>query len=256
MTATLDGVKNELWTVRDPALQKQVVELMAGKPIYIADGHHRYTMALQYQKDHPNLPPDHAANFALFVLIGMQDAGLLILPTHRIIGGLTDFDPVVLRAKLAANATLSELAVSADAVHEYAEKVLPHRPPHTFGLFDGKTQKLYELRITNPDVLKTLEPNQSPAWRSLDVAILQRYLLDETIGPAFAPGRDLTKAYTADPNAIVAMTDGTNRQIALILKSTPLAALEELAKHGEVMPQKSTYFFPKLATGMVLNPLD
>jgi len=249
-TATLDGVKNELWPVTDPAIQAKVAQLISPRPIYIADGHHRYTMALQYEKDNPT------ANYALFVLVAMQDPGLLILPTHRIIGGMNRFDPAAMRARLGANAELTELAISPDGVDEYADQIMPLKPPHTFGLYDGANQTLYELKLKNPDVLKSLEPNQSDSWRQLDVAILQRYLLDEVIAPTFAPGREITKGYTADPKAIVTMTDGERRQIALLLQPTPLKALEELGRHNEVMPQKSTYFFPKLATGMVMNPLE
>ena len=246
MTATLDGVKNELWTVTDAAAIKDVTNLMADKPVYIADGHHRYTMALQYQKENP------AADCALFVLVAMQDPGLVILPTHRILGGLAAFSVESLRSKLGSNAQLTDVSGGAGGVAHYADEVLPAQPAGTFGVFDGKTKKLYELRITNPDVLATLEPGQSKAWRSLDVAVLQRYLLDEVI----TPGGQATKSYTAYAEQIPGMTDGATRQIALLLRPTPLAALEELGRHNEVMPQKSTYFFPKLATGMVLNPLD
>jgi uncharacterized protein (DUF1015 family) len=258
--ATMERVKNELWAVTDPEVHKAVAETMALTPIYIADGHHRYTMALQYQKEQAELhggvlPAEHAANFVLFVMVAMQDPGLLILPTHRILGGLKGFDPAVLRVRLGGNASLTELAVSSDGVDEYVEQVLPFRPAHTFGLYDGKTQKLFELRILNSDVLKTLEAGHSNAWRSLDVAILQRYLLDETIAPAFAANGEITKSYTANPHEVAPMTDGVNRQVALLLKPTPLGALEALGRHNEVMPPKSTYFFPKLATGMVLNPV-
>jgi uncharacterized protein (DUF1015 family) len=87
------------------------------------------------------------------------------------------------------------------------------------------------------------------------VAVLQRYLLEEVIQPSFAPNRDIVKAYTARPREIVELVDNKNFQLALLLKPTPLHALEELGKTGEVMPQKSTYFFPKLATGMTINPI-
>ena len=87
------------------------------------------------------------------------------------------------------------------------------------------------------------------------MAILQRYLLDEILQPKFAGGKELTKGYTADPFEVAPNTDGQQYQIALLLKSTPLGALEQLAVHNEVMPQKSTFFYPKLATGMVMNPL-
>jgi uncharacterized protein (DUF1015 family) len=80
-------------------------------------------------------------------------------------------------------------------------------------------------------------------------------LLDEIIQPNFAGSNQLTKRYTADSTQVVPMTDGKTSQIALLLKSTPLNALEQLGHHNEVMPQKSTYFFPKLATGMVMNPV-
>jgi uncharacterized protein (DUF1015 family) len=254
-SATLDGVQNDLWSVHDSTIHNAILDAMKSNPVYIADGHHRYTMALQYQKESGNIPPDHPANFALFDLVSMQDDGLLILPTHRIIGGLTNFDPARLSTALGTDAQLIELSDGSQDVAHFAEHVLPTRPPQTFGLFDGARRKLFELRILNPDILAKWEPNQSPSWRSLDVAILQRYLLDEVLTPAFAPSGQLTKSYTADPKQIVPMTDGTQRQVALILKPTPLKALEELGKHNEVMPQKSTYFFPKLATGMVLNQL-
>ena len=83
----------------------------------------------------------------------------------------------------------------------------------------------------------------------------QRYLLDEVIQPSFAEGTEITKGYTADATQIVPQVKGYLYQVALLLQSTPLHALEELGKHNEVMPQKSTYFYPKLATGMVINSL-
>jgi uncharacterized protein (DUF1015 family) len=252
MSGRLNDVNNDLWTVNDAGTIAEVTRLMADKPIYIADGHHRYTMALQYQKEQGALPPDHPANYALFVLVAMQDPGLLILPTHRVIGGLPPFSADLLRQRLGANAELTGLPGGAEAVPKFTDHVLPSRPRGTFGLYDGKTKKLYELRVTHPDVLGTLEPNQSAAWRSLDVAVLQRYLLDEVI----APGGTATKAYTAYASAVAGMTDGVIRQIALLLRPTPLSALEELGRHNEVMPQKSTYFFPKLATGLVLNSIS
>jgi uncharacterized protein (DUF1015 family) len=141
-------------------------------------------------------------------------------------------------------------------VSAFARDILPKQPPHTFGLFDGQTRKLYQLRLKDPDILRPIEPDKSDAWRRLDVAILQHYVLEKLIGPKFAPpGQEITKGYTADPDEIAPQTDGQRYQIALLLQSTPLHALEELGKHKEVMPQKSTYFFPKLATGMVINPL-
>jgi uncharacterized protein (DUF1015 family) len=185
----------------------------------------------------------------------MQDDGLLILPTHRLIGGLGGFDPAAFRSALGDNFDFVETPLGADHVDEFVNNVLPLQPVHTFGLFDGQTRKLYQLTLKNPDILSPLEPDRSDAWRRLDVAILQRYLLDEVLQPKFGGGKELTRGYTADPFGIAPQVDGSRYQIALLLKSTPLGALEQLAEHGEVMPQKSTYFYPKLATGIVMNPL-
>ena len=260
LSGTLDGVQNDLWSVIDAETENAVIDLMGAKPIYIADGHHRYTTALQYQREQEQanggpLPPAHPANWCMFVLVGMQDDGLLILPTHRLIGGLASFDIETFRATVRDNVEVAETPLGPDKVDDYVSKILPLQPAHTFGLYDGKTKKLYQLTLKNPDVLKPFEPNQSDALRRLDVAVLQRYFLDEVLQPKFAGGKELTKGYTAYGNEIVPQVDGSKYQVALLLKSTPLGALEQLGRHGEVMPQKSTFFFPKLATGLAMNPL-
>jgi uncharacterized protein (DUF1015 family) len=261
MSATLGEVKNDLWSVSDSEAENTVIDFFATRSIYIADGHHRYTMALQYQKEMTeksggSLPPNHPANFCLFDLVPMQDDGLLILPTHRLIGGIPSFDAAAFAQALGPTVDVNRLPISEAQLPEYIDSILPKQPPGTFGLFDGRTRKTWQINFENPDVLATLEPEHSPAWRKLDVAILQRYLLDEILKPKFAGGQDPTRGYTADSHAVAKMCDGTKYQIALLLKPTPLHALEELGKTNEVMPQKSTYFYPKLATGMVLNPLE
>jgi len=259
-TAILDRVRNDIWSMPDAEVENRVIDLLARSPIYIADGHHRYTTALQYQKEAhqqtgAQLPPAHPANWCLFVLIAMQDDGLQILPTHRLIGNLAAFDIGAFGRAVADNFEIKPLAVPPEKLADYAAHMLHRQPQHTMGLYDGRSKRLYQLHLKNPDVLKPIEPSHSDAWRRLDVAILQRYLLDEVIAPKFAAGKELLKGYTAEPNDLAARTDGNAYQIALLLQATPLHALEELGKHGEVMPQKSTYFHPKLATGMLINPI-
>ena len=260
-SGVLDGVQHNLWSVIDAELENEIVDLLGTKPVYIADGHHRYTTALQYQKEMEQqnggkpLPEKHPANWCMFVLVGMQDDGLLILPTHRLIGGVEGFSAAAFKSAVSQVFDVVQTPLGPTHVDEFIQNVLPSQPAHTFGLYDGQEKRVYQLTLKNPDVLRQLEPNHSDAWRRLDVAILQRYLLDEVIQPRFAGGKELTKGYTADPFEVAPKVDGKQYQIALLLKSTPLGALEQLAAHGEVMPQKSTFFYPKLATGMVMNPL-
>jgi uncharacterized protein (DUF1015 family) len=257
LDGTLDGVRSQLWSVIDADLENQVIESMGTRQIYIADGHHRYTTALHYQSEQMqraggSLPANHPANYCMFVLVAMQDDGLLILPTHRLIGGLQEFQVSGLKSRVKSNFDVVETTMSPADV---AESITTD-PPHTLGLYDGVTRKSYKLRLKNLDVLKDLAPDHSEAWRHLDVAILQRYLLDEVLQPTFSGGKELTRGYTAYANEIASQVDGKTYQIALLLRPTPLQALEDLGKTGEVMPQKSTFFFPKLATGMVINPLS
>ena len=260
LSGTLDGIRHDLWSMTDAEVENRVIDLMGTKPVYIADGHHRYTTALAYQKEMEEknggpLPANHPANFCLFVLIAMQDDGLLIQPTHRLIGNLGWFDIDAMLAALGANAEIIDTKQAPEMVAKWANEELPKKPPHTFGVYDGRTKRLHELRLKHPDVLANLEPGQSDSWRRLDVAILQRYLLDEVIQPNFGDGKEITKGYTANASTIIPQVDGGTYQLALLLQSTPLHALEELGKHNEVMPQKSTYFFPKLATGLAINSL-
>jgi uncharacterized protein (DUF1015 family) len=257
----LDGVKHDMWKLSDPDLENQVADLMTAHPVYIADGHHRYTTALAYQQEMirqnggRQLAPNHPANFCMFVLVSMNDDGLMVWPTHRLIGGLEGFDVQAFAQALAPNFTVTAAPVGPERMADYVDQVLPKEGVHTFGLYDGRSKNLYQLKLVNHDLLKAIEPAHSDAWRSLDVAILQRYLIEEVLQPKFAGGRELTKAYVSYADKVVPNTDGEKNQIALIVQPTPIHALEELGKHNEVMPQKSTYFYPKLATGMLINPL-
>ena len=258
VTATMDGVRNDLWTVIDSDTENKVIDLMRAQPVYIADGHHRYTMALQYQKEMTaqcggSLPPAHPANYCMFVLVGMQDDGLLILPTHRLISGLSGFDIEALKKIISPIANVTDVNIAESELPNYIDNILPKQAAATFGLFDGRTRKTYQISFLEQDVLKPFEPNHSPAWRQLDVAIVQHYLLDQVFKPKFSAGVEPGRGYTAYSKEVAAMTDGKKFQIALLLKSTPLHALEELGKTNEVMPPKSTFFYPKLATGMVMN---
>jgi uncharacterized protein (DUF1015 family) len=258
--ATESDVRNQLWSVIDSDTENEVIKQMGTKPVYIADGHHRYTTALAYQKQVQErnggpLPHNHPANWCMFVLVGTQDDGLLILPTHRLVGGLTSFNAAAFRNAIMADFEMKEVPVTAAQLPGVAASIAGGSP-HTFALYDATGKATYILTLKNENVLQRLSPEHSQSWRNLDVAILQRYLLEEILQPKFAGGKTLTLGYTADAATIGQQVDGTKYQIALLLRPTPLPALEELGRSNEVMPQKSTYFFPKLATGMVLNPLE
>lgn len=263
ISATLDGVKNDLWNVFDASVEARVIDLMKGRPIYIADGHHRYTTALQYQAEMDKaaggagrspqdtvLPPAHPANYALFCLVSMQDAGLQVLATHRMIGGLAGFDFQKFAKAVEPHFVVKEaMRMAGD------EQSLLHIPQHGFGVFDGAAKKMYTLLPKGTDPLKDSHADQSVTWRRLDVAVAQHYLIEQVLQPLFANGREVERGYTHEVHTAVHSTDGGKYQLALLLRATPMSALVDLGKTGEVMPQKSTYFYPKLPTGLVMASL-
>lgn len=257
--ATLDGVQNFLWDVTDGAVENELALAMKDKKVYIADGHHRYTTALHYQKQAiaknggQPLPTDHPANFCMMVLVNGADPSMLILPTHRLVGGLTAWNVEAFARAIAPHFDVVKTPLKAENVASLAD-TLSGYGPHAFGLYDGATKSLWTLTLKDAELMKRLEPTKSDAWRALDVAILQRYLFDEVVVPKFG-GEKVVRGYTADARDVAPKVDAGEYQFGFLIQPTPIKALADLGEHGEVMPQKSTYFFPKLATGMVINPL-
>lgn len=234
---TLDDVENCLWIVRDGAVIDRVTRLMADKKIYIADGHHRYGTALLYRDDlteqgGKELADDHPANFVMFVFASMDDKGCLILPYHR---------------------TLADMALSTleEAWAPATEPVPPDEAD--IRLFDARTGRQATLKFTKRSVLTKLEPKESAAWQQLDVAYLHRYLIDELLQAKLgSEPRVLYVKSEDDAKKAARETAG----VALLLKATPMAHLQAVSAAGGLMPQKSTFFFPKLATGLTMHSLS
>jgi len=233
--ATMDGVENRLWVVTDHDTVERVVKLMAPKRIFIADGHHRYGTGLNYRdylsQASGSLPPDHPANYVLLVLGSMNDPGSLILPYNRVLVG-SDASMARLTETWSAGCSATE-ASTADLV-----------------LYQGSDGSEQPLRYTNRTQLDQLEPEHGPAWRALDSAYLHRYLINE-----LASDLSIEVRYVKSGDDARAMAR-QEKGVALLVKATPMEHLQAVSEAGELMPQKSTYFHPKLATGFVINPLS
>jgi len=248
---TLDGVESRIWVVTDRKVVQSVVAAMENRKVYIADGHHRYGTALMYrdwlrEQRGGKLSDDHAANYVMFVLASMDDPGCLILPYYRVLERID--------AEALAVAWSSGVA-----------KIGKKSPSPSQGegrgegrgadvvLWDGRSEKETPLKFTDRAKLATLEPNESPAWHQLDYAYLHRYLIDELLT------RKLGAAPTVHYVKSLDEAKQTARQfagVALLVNATPMAHLCSVAESGGLMPQKSTYFHPKLATGLAINPLE
>jgi len=249
-TATLEGVVNRVWVVADGKVTQAVTSAMADKRVYIADGHHRYGTALLYrdtlvEREGRALAPNHPANFVMFVLAGMDDPGCLILPYFRTVEGVD---------------VTSLVAAWRDGVDvvDHAPRSLP---PLTKGgpggvdlvLHDGRTGNEVALRFTNRAILRKLEPSQVAPWYDLDYAYLHRYLIDELFPKAIGHSAKVHYLKSADDAKAAARE---HAGVALLVNATPMAQLRAVSEAGGLMPQKSTYFHPKLATGVTLYPLE
>ncbi|MGE0480273.1 MAG: DUF1015 domain-containing protein [Phycisphaerae bacterium] len=250
---TLDGVENRLWVVSDTAAIADVTRLMSAKAIYIADGHHRYGTSLIYREslkaEGAALPAEHPANYTLCVFCAMEDAGLLILPTHRALPGVR-----VTAAQLQADGELAVGLLEANDA-DGALRAVAQLGPQALGAYLAGENRYVSIRPKRADLLDALEPKHSLAWRRLALSFLHAYLLDRVVTPKLNAGRAPDVHYIKSASAAiddVSPTGGT----AFLMQPTTMEELRAVCQANDLMPQKSTFFFPKLASGLVINPLD
>ena len=258
-TTANDQVLHEVWTVDDPEQIGELVDAMAGVDAFIADGHHRYTTAMNYRQalieSKGPLPEDHPANWCLFVLVSMSDPGMIVLPTHRVFGGMSSFS-----LEAFEEAGKGRLAVTRFAGQDLAalEQQLPSAGPHAIGLYNPAEPQspLSVIASVEDDPLAATHSDKSAAWRALDVAIVQHLIVEQICQPAFCdPGEQVKWRFPHTLSELKTQADAPDNQLGLIMQPTPLASIQLVCNANEVMPQKSTFFFPKMATGLIINPL-
>ncbi len=241
-TATLDDVVNRVWIVPDAGAIERLAGVFAGMQVFIADGHHRYTTALNYrdwraEQTDGRLDHDDPANYVMVVFASMDDPGSLILPTHRV---LVELDDMPLETLMSTWVDGCEEVGPADA---------------DMAVHHGASGDRRHVRFTNREILGLLEPQKSPPWRALDVAYLHRYLLDELFTSGPGGGRSpKTRYIKLEDDA--QHTARSEHGIALICRAATMGQLRAVSETGDRMPQKSTFFFPKVATGLTINSLQ
>lgn len=249
-----DGlVTHRLWVVNDPAVMAALQEDFAGRKLYIADGHHRYETALHYRdllREQDAWCP--GSDYVMMMLADMADPGLVVFPTHRLVRGLAGFDSAALLDNCG-----EYFAVAPQPDRQAAQAALDaayREGRHTFAYFDGRGW--HTLTLRDMAVMETLLPEKSPAYRGLDVSILHTLVLERLLGidrENMANQRNLT--YTRDPQEAVAAVEAGDACCCFLLNPTRVEEIGAVAACGEKMPQKSTYFYPKLITGLVMNQL-
>lgn len=259
------GVVHRIWPVFDAQIIDEIVRAMASQKLVIADGHHRYETALAY-RDECRAKCGSAGRSApyekaMMTFFNTHGEGLLILPTHRLVANLPSFDLATFRNRISSTFDQEDYAFGSEAARGAAYERF-HRDllssgetGRAFGMYAGGTFTL--LRLRRDVDLEKLMPNLSPAQRKLDVVLLHKVLLEEGLGitPAVVTAEQ-NIGYEREIGAAVNAVDRKRAQACFLLNPVGVNQVMEIALGGEVMPQKSTDFYPKLLSGLTLYRLD
>lgn len=248
------GVVNRLWVVTDQQAISHVIGLMGPKPVFIADGHHRYETGLKYldeQKAAGQVADDEAApNFCLMMLVGMSDPGLIILPTHRLVSGLPPITSEKLQELLKDQFTIEEVTTDPTAAWEHVQMDGSQLCLGFGTVADGKWTV---AKLRDPAVMDGIAPDQSEDWRGLGVSVLHKLVLDRLVKDAL--GGEVKCQYVHLLKEVTDAVAAKGCQLACLVPPATMDHVETIAGNREKMPPKSTYFYPKLLTGLVYNSL-
>ncbi len=256
-----DGQRHVLSAVRDASALRRFAAHLAACDVYIADGHHRYETALNYRNEvrarSASWTGEEPENFVLMALTDAADAGLLVLPTHRVVSPPSS--PSDALARIGRFFDVAEVSGDGDRLDALLDRL------HAAG--DGTTAcgavglvpgAMHLLTLRDRAGIEALMPAAEPAaWRRLDVSVLQFGILEHVFGidaAALAAGGAVS--YTQDAREACAAVEAGRARVAFLLNATPVAQVLDVADAGGRMPQKSTYFHPKLPTGLVMNLLE
>jgi uncharacterized protein (DUF1015 family) len=252
-----DGITHRMWRLTDDETVNALVGALDDEPVLIADGHHRYETALNYRNECAQAAGDswtggEPENFVMMLCVSMQDSGLIVLPTHRMV-------------KNVAAETIAALPEKLTAVFE-VEKVLGTVADLVGLVNEGETIRVgmiapdaqYVLTLKDGAEREALMDSQrSAAYNNLDVTVLHRLILERELEigtEKLAAGEHV--AYNINAEEAAAKVAGGEYAVAFILRPTRVEQVRDCCASGDKMPQKSTYFYPKLTTGLVLRPLD
>lgn len=254
-----NGVLNRMWVVDDADVISKVVALMGPKPIFIADGHHRYETACNYRnqiRQQGLLTSDHPANHVLMVCVAMEDPGLIVMPTHRLFRNVPAFSQQDLFDRLGEFFNISTVGEGYNQAHKAWAEIELLNKQGTLALFSARDGKWNLLQITDKGRAKMDEvaADHQPEWRQLGVAILHTLVIDALLG---LKGHEKPK-YVHEVSEVVANLKASPEEFtlaALVMPAT-VELIQECSMVRERMPAKSTYFYPKLITGFVFKPLE
>jgi len=252
--AVFQGVRNRLWRIVDPELVAGIQQALAQRTVYIADGHHRYETGLNYRRERAEANPEHSGNepynFILVYLNNIYDKGLVVFPIHRLVHSLEDFDASRLRERLEEHFAVTELDGRAE-LKAYLEAA---SSSYAYGVVSAGSV----LGITlKSDPAGMLDSGIAPALQQLGLVVLHEVVLNRLLGIGQeAMAKQTNLVYVKDDGDVFDAVASGRVQAGFVVKPATVGQVLAVSESGGVMPQKSTFFYPKIMTGLVFNPLD
>jgi len=264
------GVVHRLWVISDPQRVKAIQAAMADQKLVIADGHHRYETALNYRNERRTQAGKTIADApyerAMMTFINTQGSGLTILPTHRVVAKVREFNWSELRRHLepwftAESIEFADESAKDKAREEFVRKLTAARKKRAIGVYPAVEEKqkraFYVLTLREGVDLSKLLQNVSPLQRELDVVLLHDGILEPGLGiTPQSVKAEANLSYERDATAALDAVDCGTAQIAFLLNPCDVEEVVKIATAGEVMPQKSTDFYPKLMSGITMYSVD
>jgi len=255
----LDGERHDVWVIKAPDVVNQISSSFAGQPLYIADGHHRYESALNYQRERracsPSASEDEPFNFVMMTLVSFSDPGLLILPTHRLVRGIPKATLDGLMTKLKLFFDIDELPIDSPDDWKHVDDLLTGTNKIRLALFGLTTRHLLVLTLCDPAQVNPMMPNfHSDLYKRLAVSIADHVILEKLLTLS-SDSEKANLTYTDDRVDAINRVVSQEYQLALLLSPARAEAIKAIADVGDKMPRKSTYFYPKLPAGLVFHRL-
>ncbi|HTC59717.1 MAG TPA: DUF1015 domain-containing protein [Solirubrobacteraceae bacterium] len=242
-----EGTVHKLWRVTDPQAIAAVQQATSDVELLIADGHHRYETADTYANE---LGGEGEHRYMLMCLVALEDPGLTVFPTHRLVRGLDRARQEALRETLRRDFEIVEVPLEQLAPE-------PGIGPLELGYIDAHHQQPYRLTLKDQTIADAALPDFSEAYRSLDTGVLEALLLKRTLGLS---DDDISHFnglfYARSTEEAVALVRSGEYDAAFLMRPTLVDQVRKIAASGENMPPKSTFFYPKLLTGLLFNPLS
>ncbi|HID76141.1 MAG TPA: DUF1015 domain-containing protein [Planctomycetaceae bacterium] len=251
------GIRHRLWPVTDIDLIASLAAAVGPQPVFIADGHHRYETACRYREqvfDSGCLSPEHPANFVLMHFAAMEDPGLLILPSHRLFRGLPPISSEQLIERLGELFTTRPAGQGPEAAPEVWEDMQTAGDQTAMGFYTRADRRWIIAQLTEAGRSKMAEvaADHNPEWHQLGVSVLHRLVI-ETLLETPQPPKPRFVHWIED---LMADLDDDEFTLAALVLPPTVEHIRSISLVGERLPSKATFFYPKLLSGLVINPLE